>query len=357
MSPRVGSQQGGRRPQKSRNPIGFALLVVGGSIVGAIAGATLSPWPGALLIRGLFGIDTRRVERALENHHPGGIAIVEDEIYQPGDPDAKLDVYFPASTPTAVCLPTLVWTHGGAWLSGDKLNNRGYFALLASHGYAVVALNYSLAPGSNYPTPIYQVNAALDYLLQNSERLHIDQGRLMLAGDSAGAQISSQVALLVTSPLYARDLGVLPALTVDQLRGVIFYCGFYDMRSFIDGGRLAPIPVLDWGIRTMVRAYAGSRALDSAHLRQMSTIDHVTEEFPPTFLSGGNGDPLTDSQSRPMAEKLRGLGVSVATLFYAEDHRPELPHEYQFNLDGTDGQKALTTMLNFMDRCTAVFRD
>ena len=33
----------------------------------------------------------------------------------------------------------------------------------------------------------------------------------------------------------------------------------------------------------------------------MSTIDFVTADFPPTYISGGNGDGLTWLQSIPMA--------------------------------------------------------
>jgi hypothetical protein len=43
----------------------------------------------------------------------------------------------------------------------------------------------------------------------------------------------------------------------------------------------------------------------------------------------------------------------VTTLFYPEDHQPQLPHEYQFNLDTADGQKALQSMLAFLRERTA----
>ncbi|CAN5805345.1 hypothetical protein BH20CHL3_BH20CHL3_02290 [soil metagenome] len=66
-----------------------------------------------------------------------------------------------------------------------------------------------------------------------------------------------------------------------------------------------------------------------------------------------NGDPLTDEQSKPFADRLSGVGVVVTTLFYPEDHQPQLPHEYQFNLDTADGQTALQSMLAFLRDQTA----
>lgn len=63
--------------------------------------------------------------------------------------------------------------------------------------------------------------------------------------------------------------------------------------------------------------------------------------------STGNGDPLAP-QAVTMARRLTELGVRVDALFFATDHPSVLPHEYQFNLDGPDGQRALTRMLAFL---------
>jgi acetyl esterase/lipase len=80
----------------------------------------------------------------------------------------------------------------------------------------------------------------------------------------------------------------------------------------------------------------------------MSAQYHVTSAFPPTYITGGNGDPLTNAQSKPFADKLEGLGVDVTRLFYSQDHQSSLPHEYQFNLDNADGKAALVATLAFL---------
>lgn len=58
---------------------------------------------------------------------------------------------------------------------------------------------------------------------------------------------------------------------------------------------------------------------------------------------------MTDAQSKPLVDRLSTLGVDVTTLFFPAGHQPELPHEYQFNLDNTDGQEALERTLDFLD--------
>ena len=80
-----------------------------------------------------------------------------------------------------------------------------------------------------------------------------------------------------------------------------------------------------------------------------SVTDHVGPAFPPSFVSSGNGDPL-EPQARRLAQRLRGEGVAVETLFFAAGRRPELPHEYQFNLDDPAGAEALERMAAFAHR-------
>lgn len=327
-------------------------------VVVALIAFNLSPWPGAWLIRREFQKDGADVKRAMEAHAPGGISSLTDQPYRSGDSDARLDVYFPETIGPGQRLPTVVWTHGGAWISGHKDDAAPYFQLIAARGYVVVSLGYSLAPAETYPTAIHQVNDALAYVEQNAERFHVDPTRIVLAGDSAGAQITSQIATLVTNPGYATELGLTSSLSPSHLRGVILFCGIYDMAVFLandhhpgSGSRTAKL--LRWGTDESIWAYTGSRDHDSAVLRQMSSIDHVTAAFPPTFISGGNADPLTDAQSRPLAAKLSGLAVKVTPLFYPPDHEPGLAHEYQFDLDNADGKNALTQTLSFLRQYTS----
>jgi acetyl esterase/lipase len=324
-------------------PVGTIVTVV---LVALIA-VNVSPWPGALLIRSVFEDGAAKTQAALEKHAPEGVASITNEQYRPDDDDAYLDVYFPEGTDSQ--LPTLVWTHGGAWLSGTKEDAVPWFQLIAAMGYTVVSLGYSLAPEETYPTPVHQINDAHAYLVENAERLHIDPERFILGGDSAGAQLTSQIAAVVTNPELAGAMGIEPSLKPEQLRGVVLACGIYDMKVFVERGDLPRGGILGWGGGGTTRADTGSRDQDNnPAFAEMSTINHVTAAYPPAFITGGNGDPLTDVQSKPLADKLDGLGVDTTTLFYPADHEPSLPHEYQFNLDNEDGQNALKEILAFI---------
>ncbi|WP_024796969.1 alpha/beta hydrolase [Tomitella biformata] len=323
--------------------------VVAGLVVAGLVAVNVSPWPGTMVIRKVFEMDANKTTTALDKHAPAGITLIANQQYRNGDPDAYLDVYFPEATADGAALPTLIWTHGGAWVSGSKSNYNGYYQLLANEGYAVVSLGYSVGPNQTYPTAVRQLNDAHAYVVANAERLHVDPGNIILAGDSAGSQLSSQLATAITSPDYASELGITPALKPEQLRGIVLNCGIFDMPRMLEGGG-----IIGWGIDQSLWAYTGDRNLGkSAALQQMSTLDRVTGDYPPAYISGGNGDPLTDTQSKPLAEKLAGLGVDVTTLFFPADYEPKLPHEYQFNIDNAGGQQALQQTIDFLKRTFA----
>lgn len=322
-----------------------------GSIVGFIAVVLIifrvSPAPGAWVIRSVFDRNSAKVLAALEKHQPSiAITGILNQQYRKNDPDARLDVYFPASTPRYTALPTIIWTHGGAWISGDKANDAPYFKLLAAEGFTVIALDYSLAPEHQYPTPIHQMNDAYVYLQKNAAHFHIDTNKFILAGDSAGAQLSSQMGAIVTNPEYARTVGVIPSLKSSQLRGLVLNCGIYMMDGLTQPDPTLP-KLIGWGDDISVWAYSGTKDFSDPVIKQMSAYYHVTKNYPPVYISGGNADPLTNAQAKPFADLLTSLGVNVTENFFADDHKPALPHEYQFNLDNQDGVTAFQKTINF----------
>ena len=323
-------------------------LVALGFGIGVAAWWFLSPWPAAMLIRSVFEKGAADTVAEMEPFVPlTGVDAQYGLPYADGGADTTFDLFRPSGETEP--LPTVVWIHGGAWISGQSQNVDPYLQMITSHGYTSVSLNYTVAPEAAYPTAVTQLNDALAYLVANADDLGIDPNRIVIAGDSAGANLTSQLAVITTSPDYASEVGITPALTPDQLKAVILNCGIYDVSEIPNAPGLT-----GWGFRIALWAYLGVRDWsDSPGDKQMSTVDHVTSDFPTTWISGGNGDPLTDSQSKPLADKLGSLGVDVETVFYPADTEPALPHEYQFHLDFGEAQSALVSTLDFLERVTS----
>lgn len=298
--------------------------------------------PAARLIRAVFERESRRLSAAMEAHVTHEVRARIDVPYADLGRPTTLDVFSPPSA--AAALPAVVWVHGGAWISGCKEDVSPYLRILAAHDLVTVGVNYPVPPAASYPAALQRLDEALRFLLDNAAEYGVDPDRIVLAGDSAGANLVSQLATAITCPEYADRLGLRPALAVHQLRGVVLHCGIYDVSGVPQLRGLA-----GWGFRVALRAYLGASS-DGASGRQMSTLHWVTERFPPAWVCGGNGDPLTTSQSRPLVARLEALGVPVTAHFVADGTTPAMPHEFQFHLDAPPARAALESTLGFLDR-------
>ncbi len=335
-----------RRHRLRRGILIAVSVIVGVGIVVAIIGA-ITPKPSAMVIRTVFekgGADT-----VIEmNRHVPNTPLHErlDLAYADEGTPTTMDVFTTAS-PGEV-LPTVIWVHGGAWIAGSKEDVDPYLRIIAGKGYTTIGLNYSLGPEEQYPTAVRQLNEALAYIDANAAELNVDTTKIVIAGDSAGGQLASQLTTLITNPDYAHLMGMTPSLQPEQLAGLILNCGVYDMTAMTDIEGLVA-----WGFQVSLWAYTGTKNWSaSSSGATMSTINFVNDKFPPTYISGGNGDGLTWLQSIPMAQALVDAGVDVTPLFWSADHEPALPHEYQFHLDMPDAQTALTATLAYLEKVT-----
>lgn len=303
-----------------------ARTVAAGTAAAAAATAFVcSPWPAALLIRGVFYRGASQLVAQMEPYAPD-VTEHRGIRYQDDAGTRRLDIYLPPGHTGETRAPVVFWVHGGAWISGSRRDVAPYLRMLAARGFAAVGVDYSVAPGSRYPQALQELDQALMFLQSHAGKYGLDMDSVVLAGDSAGAQLAAQLAAAVSSPEYAAGLGISPALAGPQLRGALLHCGVYDLDAM---GKLTGI--LGWGFRTALWAYTGKRRFnDTAAAAQMSVSTHATAAFPPVFISGGNGDGLTAAQSVPFAELLESLGVAVTRRFWPQDLSPALPHEAQF---------------------------
>ncbi|WP_067194826.1 alpha/beta hydrolase [Microbacterium sp. XT11] len=331
------------RQRRKRHRGRTALLVIVIVVVLAVLVGMITPWPSAMLIRAVFTKGGDETVAEMKKHVPDTKLTEKlDVSYGDDGADTTMDVFSPASATGP--LPTVVWIHGGAWISGSKENVAPYLRILAGEGYTTIGVNYTLGPEGVYPLAVNQLNEALAYIDEHADALGVDPAQIVIAGDSAGGQLASQMATLITSPDYAEIMGIEPALKAEQLVGTVLNCGVYDLAALarLDG-------ILGWGFKSSMWAYSGTRTwAEDATGATMSTIDWVTADFPPTYISGGNGDGLTWLQSIPLSQRLDELGVEVTTLFWPAPHEPKLPHEYQFHLDLPEAKTALEKTLDFL---------
>jgi acetyl esterase len=302
----------------------------------------LSPYPSTWIIRYAFNKEAIKVNKALEVFVPENIETISNVHFDENDKDAFLDAYFHKdSVKSNNKLPVIVWTHGGGLISGDKSQLSNYCKILAAKGYVVVSIDYTIAPEGKYPTPMQQLNKALAYIAANPDKFYADTSFFVLAGDSGGSMISAATANIITSPAYAELTKVQPGLKPNQLKGLLLYCGIYEIDHLNTEGAFGSF------LKTVMWAYFGTKDISgNDYAKTASVTNFLTGLFPPTFISAGNNDPLLP-QSKLLAGRLLAQNVSIDTLFFRENHEPALGHEYQFTLDEA-GKLALDRSIAFL---------
>ncbi len=103
--------------------------------------------------------------------------------------EIKLDVYAPAGGGHH---PALMYIHGGALMMGSRKGvSSPMLVELFKQGYVIVSIDYRLAPETNVPGIIEDVQDAWRWMrTEGVKRFGIDRGRISTAGGSAGGYLT-----------------------------------------------------------------------------------------------------------------------------------------------------------------------
>lgn len=242
-----------------------------------------------------------------------------------------LELYRPSGAGSP--LPVIVSTHGGGYVYGSTKEYRPYCMTLAEQGFAVISFNYHLAPRFQFPMPLYDLNAVLHWIADHADTYGLDPQQVVLLGDSAGAQITSQYAAIAANPDYQKYFGF--SLSSCHISAVGLNCGMYDESKFING-QSGPAWLMReyftddmtrWGEQIRVRAY-------------------LTAQYPPAYLISAPGDFLL-SHCQPMAQTLQDLGVPCAYKIYGTKNTK---HVFHLNLKDPLAQQATQDEIDFFRR-------
>lgn len=266
------------------------------------------------------------------------VNVEKDILYSlEGIDRSLLDIYYPKNIQAN--LPVVLWTHGGGYVAGRKELTQEYGMRIARQGFVVVNIDYALAPGHQYPVPLLQANEALTFIEEKIEGYGGDPQQIFFGGDSAGAQIASQMAAIITNKKLAKSMSIKPAIHPYQLKGVVLFGGLYNMQTV----RATKFR----NIQLYLASYTGRTDFESYEkIDELSTIKQITSNYPPAFVSAGDGDRL-ESQSKEFVQALDQRGIAVQELFFDEEE-PGLPHQYQFKLSNPYSKKAYKDVVAFL---------
>jgi acetyl esterase len=218
--------------------------------------------------------------------------------------DLTAEVYVPHGTGP---FPTMLYMHGGSWCLWSPAHVRKMVMRFAASGYVVFNLDYGLAPEHRFPWAVEDAVHAARWVTKNASRYGGKGDNLVIAGDSAGANLAAAAIVALKS-----DAGV--ALEEDSLAGVpvsiaaaLLIYGVFDFPLlFAEPGKNAAVGTIEttWNL-----AYLGPNFV-SIHRNALVSPAYWSRiaEFPPTYLTSGARDALLP-QTLNMTRVLTGADV------------------------------------------------
>jgi acetyl esterase len=99
--------------------------------------------------------------------------------------------------------PILIDLHGGAWCTGDRMNDTVLNEALAKTGILVAALDFRMPPAASYPGSLADINYAVRWLKANAGKWNARADRVGIIGISSGGHQGMLGAMRPSDPRYA----------------------------------------------------------------------------------------------------------------------------------------------------------
>jgi len=227
---------------------------------------------------------------------PVGDAVIRGRVFTPVESDEPL--------------PLLVFFHGGGWLLGsiDSHDMMTRKVALAT-GCVVLSVDYRRGPEARFPTAVNDAYDATVWAVKNDVSLGADGSRLVVGGDSAGANLATVVAIRARDedgPEIAHQVLVYPVTTCDlsigfdmEWEGIMLYRDEmqWHQDNYLSGPEEATHP---W----------------------VAPLGAELDDLPPATVLLAECDPIRP-QGRFYAEALLAAGVPTAVAEY-----PSLIHGF-----------------------------
>lgn len=187
----------------------------------------------------------------------------------------------------APVLPVLFYIHGGGMVVGDNDTHSLVQRKLAAYsGCAVIGVDYTLSPESQYPQAVEETVAVVRYALANAGQLGLDAGRIGFSGDSGGGNLSMGAILML------RDAG----FEMETIKAAVLYYGGYGLGGHCQAGYLhggAWDGMTEADLEYYNKMYLGDQNANDCPYYNIYLND-LSFGIPPCFIAAAELDPLVD---------------------------------------------------------------
>lgn len=230
----------------------------------------------------------------------------------------RLDVYLPSGQAPAGGWPVVMAIHGGGWRRFSKEGYGRRMSLLAEHGFAVVAPNYTLTRRgvASWPANLEDLRGAVRWIRESAPFYGFDPERIAAAGESAGGHLA---LLLGTMPETT-----LPGRPSARISAVIDFFGPTDLAR-LDSESPSAAPA--------IRGLLGTQQFGDPSLYDAaSPMTYVGPTSRPVLIIHGDRDSVVPiSQAVHLDEALSRFGVPHQFI-----RIPGARHGFGFGLRGAN---------------------
>ena len=197
--------------------------------------------------------------------------------------------------------PLIIYFHGGGWTIGD-LDTHHPFCMALAHATqsTVMAIEYRLAPEHPFPAAHDDAMTAAQWIIDHLNALPPNNGEVVLAGDSAGGNLTfATAARMPDEPRLRGCLMIYPATQHYHA----------ELRSYVEHAKSGPLttPIMRWFTDTYLNGLApADPAIEIMFPDKRTSL----KGFPRSLLITAEKDPLRDDGKR-LAQRLKAAGVRV----------------------------------------------
>ena len=253
---------------------------------------------GGLQIDTLSPIEARKMS-LMEMPLPNVDLVVEIGADGPFGP-IPINSYTPLNAPSNKLLPAIVYYHGGGWVVGSRKGSDALCRYIANKtGFRVFSVEYRLAPEFKFPVPLEDCFASLEFINKNQLDLLVDKDKLVVAGDSAGANLATVVAIMAKN---RKDINLAYQLLIYPVTDASSHYPSYDDNA---KGYLLEKSSMDWFFNHYLPNDEAKK-----DWRVSPILADDLSGLPPSYIVTVAADPLRD-EGRAYAEKLKENGNKV----------------------------------------------
>ena len=162
----------------------------------SVIGAVFTRWGDDPPVYDLSPTEARQALQKLQLFWSAGapaVPHIEERVIRGASGPIRLRLYDPGVPPPA---PTAIFLHGGGWVLCDIDLYDGVARQIATRaGMRCLSVDYGLAPEHAFPAPVDDCVAAVCWAAEQGRDLGINSDRLVIVGDSAGANLALATCL------------------------------------------------------------------------------------------------------------------------------------------------------------------